>query len=945
MITFESGYKLGAYGVHLEAGEGYGSYLNRMAMLERVLMFDKFEMGRVDFGIIGGDFNFRVQPIREDMEQDCVRKLVVPPPEVVPDKTVVNSSSEDRVGSDHKPKPKKGFQKKRSCSTQSCELRRASTRKLSPSRGDESGMDEDEEQEGAGNSEDISSDVTTDLSLSLGTSASEVLALDVSPFGACQRRGGNPNDGPVPGLKLTSFTKLLRKCSLRNLYGRGRGSAERGNCHVRASSVHGTSLRSNFPFKNNSNRSESSAYRNNICSQYTNGGYNAALMHQCNYAVSGYNALFGPFGEAVPSGMRRQYHLSGMSTNNVLLSQPPLLNVPNLFRNMLRSYLEEQYSREILGFRHEMAFGQESSRQKNLLRTSSKSSFRKNPHHDNLLLDFFVQMLFYQRDLNQNSALIAETFGNLCAYSSLRESQKSRKVESVVNYRDLPPKNPVLSTCDHELPRAPLCVSSADCVLTGPPPPKAFFYNWVIYEIRKRKLAQRFFSAQGLERVEEGVFENSGSNTCFRESKVSEKVSKEEILSSKRSSSKPSQKLKHKMICFSDLSGTHYVDNFIPNPPKMNDETEIMDNLRRDEWLVTLSSLLGLLKEELKISSSSSENKDPHIPIDLYDSHSHLLPLLLLRLREAPISFLPSYKLDLSNDSLAGPFGPQFYTTKRIPSWCDRVLFFGSASTRVIAGEDYSGCYVNVGNGCSRMGEETDGPLGDAGETAEKDSERSAQDSEHKETSAAVTDNAEDTEPAQLASYFLPCTYFSIDQSSHFWSDHRPVVLTGVLNAPIFKANGSSWAKIVSSGRGAVSSSRSFAPFSLEQFSEGTPDTTDTTGEMSPQADQDSRDNDVELSSAATSVESLIFAHSKQQKQHKQHEQREVSQKESQVLQKQFQEQQGTSLNCFKGRKQGGFSSSSSSMGKIRVSNSEGVSNSDPQPVISSPMVTILRKN
>ena len=72
---------------------------------------------------------------------------------------------------------------------------------------------------------------------------------------------------------------------------------------------------------------------------------------------------------------------------------------------------------------------------------------------------------------------------------------------------------------------------------------------------------------------------------------------------------------------FSATAGKYYVHRFTPNPPL----SDMMDNLRRDEFYV---SNLGL--------------------------------------KEEPIQFLPTYKLKSQT----------YYDGTRIPSWCDRVLYY-----------------------------------------------------------------------------------------------------------------------------------------------------------------------------------------------------------------------------------------------------------------------------
>ncbi len=112
-------------------------------------------------------------------------------------------------------------------------------------------------------------------------------------------------------------------------------------------------------------------------------------------------------------------------------------------------------------------------------------------------------------------------------------------------------------------------------------------------------------------------------------------------------------------VRFSSSVGKYFVHRFAPNPPLSN----MMDNLRRDEFLV---SNLGLKEER--------------------------------------IYFLPTYKLKSQH----------YYDGTRIPSWCDRVLYYA-------------------------LEERT----------------------------------------------FQPLLYYAVDDSKHLYSDHRPVILTGILNARI----------------------------------------------------------------------------------------------------------------------------------------------------------------
>ena len=94
-----------------------------------------------------------------------------------------------------------------------------------------------------------------------------------------------------------------------------------------------------------------------------------------------------------------------------------------------------------------------------------------------------------------------------------------------------------------------------------------------------------------------------------------------------------------------------------------------------------------------------------------------------MRLREEPIFFLPTYKLK----------SQKFYDGSRIPSWCDRVLYWAPQT----------------------------------GKTKSK--------------SASTVTGA-----------FQPLLYYAVDDASvqELVSDHRPVVLTGVLNARIRRAHG-----------------------------------------------------------------------------------------------------------------------------------------------------------
>ncbi|RQX70678.1 endonuclease/exonuclease/phosphatase domain-containing protein [Toxoplasma gondii CAST] len=123
-----------------------------------------------------------------------------------------------------------------------------------------------------------------------------------------------------------------------------------------------------------------------------------------------------------------------------------------------------------------------------------------------------------------------------------------------------------------------------------------------------------------------------------------------------------------------------------------------------------------------------------------YVSKRHAVPPFF-QFREAPISFLPTYKYKKSSSH---------YDMKRTPAWCDRILFCG----KLLSGGTQS---------CSSLElNRTTSGLRATSETG--DSNR-----------ATKRDEATETSPLQVLSY--------TDHPRYFASDHKPVSL--VLNATI----------------------------------------------------------------------------------------------------------------------------------------------------------------
>ncbi|CAD7922388.1 unnamed protein product [Amoebophrya sp. A25] len=112
-------------------------------------------------------------------------------------------------------------------------------------------------------------------------------------------------------------------------------------------------------------------------------------------------------------------------------------------------------------------------------------------------------------------------------------------------------------------------------------------------------------------------------------------------------------------------------------------------------------------------------------------------------LKEAPVSFLPTYKL------VGG--GQEFYNSERVPSWCDRVLYYTSCSSR-------SACTSSSGGlPTSTM-----------------------------RSSAGSTTLSSSSSVGGCRVHYTPREYFALEKTKHLFSDHRAVVHTGSLsyNAP-----------------------------------------------------------------------------------------------------------------------------------------------------------------